>query len=492
MNTHKRSTSVQLSNKVYPLILVIALICLGPIQEAKCEPIANAETKIYAVKIQSLKAYQVTDGDGNDEIALTFYNSMKSWALHQRMHPGQTWTIEKEVVMFNGSASIHVNEQDNHNPDDFIGSFTVRADQVANGTQQIPLVNKGGAYVLSYTVYEKADPEFRMVVMSDAQYGFCLSGHCKTHFDGSSDEANKKHVESIKKIRDDAPYFAGVIVNGDLTNTADRSQLNKYKNDYDKNFRMYPGLGNHDYKDYYDKWCTVGSIQIMRKYGCTKRILDYISSHVKKLPHTNFDYKKESGAIHTGSYSYSWDIGGYHFVQLHLHPAHELSFDVNTVLGLFPFYILQEYYRITSSMDWLRDDLANVDPGKKVVINMHAIGQEGNFLVDGLEAANGMTEFKSILDQHTNVIAVFGGHIHNWVTNKTIDDTYWSDTSKAGSARNWVIDVGSREVPVFYGGGAEMSKYMEVSFKKDRMVLYAINSTRGNARRASAYQVVTF
>src|SRR6185295_6439152 len=82
-----------------------------------------------------------------------------------------------------------------------------------------------------------------------------------------------------------------------------------------------------------------------------------------KFPELRNDYK--------GSLSYSWDIGDVHFVQLHNYPAYVASWN-----GWNAGAARREFFEITSSMDWLRNDMTKArNEGKKIILNMHDCGE---------------------------------------------------------------------------------------------------------------------
>lgn len=317
------------------------------------------------------------------------------------------------------------------------------------------------------------DSRFVMALMSDPQYYYCESDACQKG-PGDSATANKWHSDSIQSLSRGTSNFAGVIVNGDITNTEDYDQIENYKNDYEKKlFNLYIGLGNHDYDNYYRKWCAGGSDAIAWGY-CTRRMLTFLDEHVKSIPYQAYDLTTDSWS-RTGSYGYAWDIGNYRFFQLNNYPAWELEFSVfvSSRAG-------SETFHITKSMNWLAQQLAATPPGMNVVINMHGMSSS-MFNAAGRaappadtdrdkydEAQRSTTEasdysaFLAALDRHPNVRAIFTGHLHQ----------------RIGRALPVSTPAG-KVIPVFFTGSAEYNRYLKVEFGTSKLVVQAIDSRQG-------------
>lgn len=421
-----------------------------------------------------------------------------------------TWFINAEFRI-SDYLSLNVKEDDSSSDDDTIGNIglsltgsakigfaTFKLPVKADGSYSQRLTGDGADYTLYYTVEEVgslATNGFTMVIMSDPQYGYCESDHCKTVLK-SSERANELHVKSIKAVQAAATNFSGVIINGDLTNTEDDHQLEAFRRDYEANFTIFPGLGNHDYQNYYKKSCADVGIAIA-KYYCTKEMLDYIQTHVETSPIvTGFDF--DSGKWNRdGSYSYYFDIGDYRFVQLHNHPAYAVSFAV-----YMSNRVGSEDYNVTTSLDWLRGVLAN-SGSKTVILNMHGLHAKDTFDDSNPTYAAEYEKFQRILGDYPNVAAVFAGHIHKWAgqlnfgTTKLQNGTILPALPQGRSNVPGNIEAKNsaggfvRWVPAFFGGGAEYSKYTEVFFEQNRFSVQIIDSRNGTADKVGTPVVVT-
>jgi hypothetical protein len=136
----------------------------------------------------------------------------------------------------------------------------------------------------------------------------------------------------------------------------------------------------------------------------------------------------------SGSLAYSFDIGNYHFVQLHFKPGYERKFPKRDWPGeedLSPFQF-SPGFTVTPSYDWLKADLASANAaGKYSVINMHSYDGDEKFL----EVIRGQ-----------NVVAIFAGHIHQ----------------DYGQIRT--INNGGDNIPFFRSGSAECQTFLLTEF----------------------------
>ena len=248
-------------------------------------------------------------------------------------------------------------------------------------------------------------------------------------------ETNRYHTASMNnlhKLGGDFSKVQAVIMNGDLTAYAHPWQWVLYKRLYDNrtkdsypevlNMPLYPGLGNHDYKNNVQAcWGPWYSVLIDQKNWCAKNSKDEIKRYLADLPITNFD---------EGSLSYSWDNGPIHFVQLHNYPNYnETKIDIE------------------DSIEWLEDDLtmAQAD-GRLIVLNFHIKKYS--------------PELKKIFKKF-NIIGLFVGHYHQLVGRKSKLETALGDSS------------------VYYSGSASHNLYNYVYFSEHKMVVYSIDSSNG-------------
>ena len=152
----------------------------------------------------------------------------------------------------------------------------------------------------------------------------------------------------------------------------------------------------------------------------------------------------------SGSLAYSFDIGNFHFVQLHYHPGYENEFPFKTGQAFTLGIQGSPAFTVTPSYDWLRNDVQVASrAGRHVVINMHAMPGTG----DDDELLD------AIRDQ--NVVAIFSGHIHQ----------------RYGLRRT--LNNGSRNIPVFYDGSVECERFLLVEFHPKYFNVGVINSSVG-------------
>lgn len=314
------------------------------------------------------------------------------------------------------------------------------------------------------------DQSFTMAVISDTQYGYCESNTCKNG-PGNADKANDWHSASINALAKSSSNWAGVILNGDVTNVETMGEIDTFEDDYQGRYmNLYIGLGNHDYSNYYDKWCA-GDGNATAKYYCTRRIMQWFEDHVESIPGTRFDLKKD-GKDREGSYAYKWDIGNYTFFQLNNAPTYQRDFRV-----YISSKVHKERYDINRSISWLKKELEGLPGDRRVVINMHSFAACDQFC----SSSSGYDSFLEALDAHPNVVAIFAGHLH-----EKIGWDYQGSGASAGTNRKEVTTPGGKVIPYFFAGGAEYNHYLKVDFGRTRMVVTPIDSRRGGTNPVSS------
>ncbi len=239
----------------------------------------------------------------------------------------------------------------------------------------------------------------------------------------------------------------GVIVNGDLTAYWHDWQVDLFEEYFNNpkslKFPLFPGLGNHDYANNVPEpgvdsgcwWLRDGAYTGYGLEGCSRNAVDFMKATVQcnKVPSfpaslvRDFDQK---------SLAYSWDMGGYHFVQLHNYPTY-----TRTKIG------------ISSSIPWLKADLTRATAeGKKIVLNMHDYGEH--------MAVTDPEFLAAIAGQR--VVALFAGHAHHLNGfNETVPNT---------------------NIPVFRSGSTDEHKFLLVEFADTHMNVAVIDSTAGAPR----------
>jgi hypothetical protein len=150
-------------------------------------------------------------------------------------------------------------------------------------------------------------------------------------------------------------------------------------------------------------------------------------------------------------------VGNFHFVQLNYYPNYTTSFE-----GWSFDDAQMEHVNITASHSWLREDLKSASAsGKKIILNVHSPGH----LYDD-------HEFKEIAKNHPNIIAIFGGHVHDRfgrTGSLILDDKIRVGTTPAS-------------IPLYWSGNPGYSNYLLVNFKDDAIAsVTPMSSEYGNA-----------
>ena len=186
-----------------------------------------------------------------------------------------------------------------------------------------------------------------------------------------------------------------IVTTGDATDYGQEDNLGAFRMLYEQgmttdaiNYRVYPGLGNHDVADE----CVFAS--------CGRRMFAYISSVASCF--TNMD---------SGSHNYSWDWGGFHLIQLNMW-AGDITLGTDTGTAIPSSH--------SSGLGWLAQDLLhNVGTSGKPVILFQHFGWDYFSLFHN--DSTGQTDpwwtasqRQILLDivKDYNVIALFSGHQH--------------------------------------------------------------------------------
>lgn len=162
----------------------------------------------------------------------------------------------------------------------------------------------------------------------------------------------------------------------------------------------------------------------------------------------------------SGSLAYSFDMGNYHFIQLHNYPGYEVDLPrVTTVEEILSFGINDSPgFTVTSSYDWLADDLAAATAaGKYSIINMHDWVESHD---GGVAAIDDERFHDAIRDQ--NLAAIFGAHIH-------------SQVGRVRTLSNGLRD----DIPVFYSGSAEFYSFLYLEFHDRHFNFGAVDAETG-------------
>lgn len=327
---------------------------------------------------------------------------------------------------------------------------------------------------------DKTPLQFTMVVASDPQYPWWFGGSrsdCSTEdcVKEKSAEANGNQIQAMNNVvnakhtRDgqdvnsvwpstpnvpesrrgqSIPDPKGVVINGDLTAFWHDWQVDKFmdmfhRNDSDplnsKNLKLnlYPGLGNHDYANNKNDcwWGHNPDYLLYQAHGCAKNASHYIKKAVACNLIPNFASSTLTG-YNDNSLAYSWDIGRYHFIQLHNYPTYSYG-----EIGL------------NDAIQWLRQDLQKAhDAGQRIVLNMHDYGEH---------MRQNNTEFLEAI-AGKRVVALFAGHIHN--------------------SHGHVGTVPGTNIPVFRSGSSDYATFLLAEFAEDYMTVAVVESLFGIPR----------
>lgn len=234
----------------------------------------------------------------------------------------------------------------------------------------------------------------------------------------------------------------GVIMNGDLTAYWHPWQVDLYREFYDAAFPdadddvleglIFPGFGNHDYANNVEScwgndpvdWGEFGS------NSCAAQAVRYMRAAVSCDSEVNFDASRVLN-FDLGSMAYSFDVGGWHFVQLHNYPGYTIP-----ALG------------VTASNEWLRADLLDAtEEGMPIVLNVHDHGRT-------IRAS----EFQEAIAE-TNVVVVFAGHLH--------------------SISRFQAYVPGTRIPTFLSGSADTARLLIVEFGDGYFTVGSVDTTEG-------------
>jgi len=364
-------------------------------------------------------------------------------------------------------------------------------------TENSPNIGSVSNDIFSSGVLETFDEQnFSMIFMSDPQFGWNgtkpneLAGHSDV-FDNWEDAARAQAASmTTRRLIFLRKNHAGVVVNGDITNTGKSSQIDKFDEVYSTAYdNIYPGLGNHDYDNYVTS-------------GDNKDVFRWLDRHISGLPsRTNYDLdgsisRNGTRDSYNGSFAYSWDIGDVHFVQLQNYPSFAIAGDYDVE------------FNIRKSLDWLEQDLATHGQNRRIVLNLHVFNASGfskggctspcsplgNFNSERSRSTNTAADYERFreivrnarVNAKDNMVLLFAGHIHHWAGNRKSygterdpsDIDYGSNLSAPSQYFNVTANGSSpaTNVPVFFNGGAQWSKHLVVEFDPQGVTIQTVDS----------------
>ena len=348
---------------------------------------------------------------------------------------------------------------------------------------------------------------FSMILASDSQFPWSTRDeHFKdaartirksqSEIEAESRLTNVSHAASMSVLCREARHnVKGLIMNGDLTENGHFTQLDVFKEIYEKivPVPLYPGLGNHDYANYVEPFGYNHSSALVANAGGASTV-QYLMQKVDSLGIRGENFDRKGNAIHIqGSLAYSWDVGNVHFVQLNNYPLFHRSF---VGIGL--------RYDLEICLNWLERDLSRARAANKfIILNYHDSNEHwGDFLSD--DQARVLTDiFRRMITRDYPVSAVFCGHYHSSISlttsdrDKSLRRNQDRNVTKAG----WVapqsgylprtgtvldhlpfdrVDIYGN-IPLFYCGSAPWSRYLLVRFNQaqKQMQVSVVNSESG-------------
>jgi hypothetical protein len=238
-----------------------------------------------------------------------------------------------------------------------------------------------------------------------------------------------------------------VVMNGDLTAYCHGDEYDAYRELYDSKdpnqparlkLDMMPGLGNHDYTN------NVSFSALPTDREEPQRCKEYIQYAIVIQKGHPYGSRKLNTSIlqgyDPGSLAYSYEIDGFHFVQLHLRPTYQ-----------------NPWINIRPSLDWLRGDLERATQrGKKIIVNQHDFWTGES------------SEYNSILCGN-RVVAIFAGHEHK-------------QAGKVGDLDCSKIN-GSQGIPYFRSGSSDYQHFLLAEFTTGALMNVGLVSSVGGRAR---------
>lgn len=289
---------------------------------------------------------------------------------------------------------------------------------------------------------------FTLAVTSDPQFPWKNEGDIPS----SGNEIDDSRVsipqayQSINKYHATKAALSGVIVNGDVTAFGHGWQWD-YMHEQLATLKppVFMGLGNHDYQnnvnDCAQNGCVRNSLNAFEKYLPANVNVDRSVRYYYEFPANYKEFK--------GSYAWSKEINGVHFVFLNNEPTY--SFEASGYNGS---EARNERFKIASAISWLDANLAQARAnGKPIVLVYH---KPGDFKeTDGFTRAR----FEEMVRKY-KVSMIFWGHLHG-----------------AGSAPQRHVFGGATAV---FSGSASTQTYLIAKFDKIKGQVNVYLSKKGN------------
>lgn len=339
---------------------------------------------------------------------------------------------------------------------------------------------------------QSSKDSFSMIFLSDTQLrwscsdqGTTAGDYCGVADNRSKDlevqaqETNLLHIKTIKKIKNSVNNFAGVVINGDLTSFGSQNNhLKQFQNIYSPlalETNVWFGLGNHDYENPVND-C---GLKFWINYNyCSADMVQFLANSIllSKNSLSSYDiaeYKKNSVAIGnlrnvSGSLSYSWNVGNFHFIQLNNYPTYKTNFTRGFKSGFASWKIdISPTILDDGTLSaWLKNDLDNaVKNGQKIILNMHQYDY------------NDKNNLRGLAPYAKFIKAIFVGHLHGEYGHKT-------DLVFPAATNNSNISI-----PIIYSGSAIFNRFVKADFSNSNsgcvISTQVINTFTGLAVKAS-------
>jgi len=257
-----------------------------------------------------------------------------------------------------------------------------------------------------------------LIISSDPQYPWYDENFPKglgpeINWNNNSERMITQQYNSMKELAKNNKV-EGVIINGDLTNlgkdwhwTKAQELIKKYL--LDASLRVFPSLGNHDYKNQFNSGgCSGWEGCLPDAARMVNAMRDWLDNQwdmkrpvtLNKAPLVFSDKKM------CGSLAYSFDIGNIHVLQLQLHPNYLEKWSDSVVDTTHDHTGIT--YSITSSWDFMKNDLATArNAGKIILVFLHSYFQSSDGMTD-----TETKDFDNLMNDY-KVSAIFAGHIHD-------------------------------------------------------------------------------
>jgi len=297
--------------------------------------------------------------------------------------------------------------------------------------------------------------KFSLIISSDPQYPW-YDGVYPNNLDKSKEKENSsrqitqqyRDMSCIQEESDLSKNYPvqGVVINGDLTSFGHEPELNKMMECFEfLSHKIFPSLGNHDYKNNVHDTLNDQAATRMVKY-----MFDWLKYNQENL-NLNFDFIErkyykfpELRTDFIGSLAYSFNIpidneNKVHLINLQNYPSYTNEWNSWNTSGA-----RRDFFYIKSSYLWFENDLAIArNRGDIIIVFVHDVGDEFS------RKSEDYKKFALLLEKYS-VSAVFAGHIHS------------------DCGRNLSISEGILvPIPFFRSGSASYQNYLIALFELD-------------------------